>query len=226
MRRILVPILLAAPFLLLVAGAFTVRMSPSSESAAPDAASPVKSARHESSNDDATDEEVPARAEAVRARETATMAVSRLDELPGAGFISRGDILREVCTADYARVASRNMNIEFMQWGEDLLPEDISLAEVVWVEQPVTAIVDERTADRQVVEVWSVLVVASPDSATANQFWRTHRLVMVPADDGWLCEDWETTDTPAPLADVETSVLSATEALDGPMSWPVVERSE
>jgi hypothetical protein len=96
----------------------------------------------------------------------------------------------------------------------EFLPPNIS-----WTEVPLTArIVD--AGDRVTrVEVWSVLVVASPDVGVPRQAWRTVTLDLAWEDGDWKVDGWATTPGPTPALAAATAVSTGDEVAEV-AGWP------
>jgi len=73
------------------------------------------------------------------------------------------------------------------------------------------------------VEVWSVMVVSSPDEAVARQAWRTVTLEMVLVDGRWLVDGWESVEGPSPVGAPNGAVASGVEVVSV-LGWEEVGR--
>lgn len=119
-------------------------------------------------------------------------------EIARAGFITRGDMIDALATRRFALELAMTTERQLAELADALgevafLPPEVSWAEVALTARLVEA--DDRVAR---VEVWSVLVVASPDVGVPRQAWRTVTIDLSWEDGDWRVDGWATTPGPTP----------------------------
>jgi hypothetical protein len=145
--------------------------------------------------------------------------VALTGEIARAGFITRGDMIDALASRRFAGDLGVTTERQLADLAEALgeaefLPPDIS-----WTEVPLTARILEAGDRVARVEVWSVLVVASPDVGVPRQAWRTVTLDMAWEDGDWKVDGWVTTPGPTPALAAAVAVSTGDEVADV-AGWP------
>lgn len=152
-------------------------------------------------------------------RAAAVSAVGLTGEIAKAGFITRGDMIDTLATRGFASDLAIATERQLAGLAEALGEIEVLPPAIAWTEVPLTAqLVDEGHGTARV-EVWSVVVVASPDVGVPRQAWRTVTLDMVWEDDDWKVDSWDTTPGPTPALAAAAAVSSGREVADV-ADWP------
>jgi hypothetical protein len=103
--------------------------------------------------------------------------------------------------------------------GQEFLPPMMT-----WAEIPLTARLLDADRVKARVEVWSVLVVASPDAGVPRQAWRTVTLGLAWEDGDWKVDSWATEPGPTPALAAATAVSPGDDVARAagwpPAYWP------
>jgi hypothetical protein len=153
------------------------------------------------------------------ARAAAVSAVGLTGEIAKSGFITRGDMIDTLATRGFASDLALATEHQLADLAEALGEIEVLPPAIVWTEVPLTVrVVDEGHGTARV-EVWSVLVVASPDVGVPRQAWRTVTLDMVWEHDDWKVDAWDTTPGPTPALAAAAAVSNGREVADV-ADWP------
>lgn len=137
------------------------------------------------------------------ARAAAIAYVSLTPKVAKAGFVTQRDMVLRLATAAYGPTLASVTVSQVDEIVFALGAHDVSPADLVVVEQPVTAQVQAATADRVTVAVWSVVVVGVPGSVPPQQVWRTVTVTLAWERGDWRIDDWTVTAGPNPAAPPE-----------------------
>lgn len=240
-RRRLVPTLLLVAALVgvvafagarLVLGGGSAEPGTAQEQASPRASNAVDSAGPASSHDNempqsadsASDTIDVRRSDYVAAEEAALEIVRSIDEVAGAGFISRRELVESFTTdefgSQFASETGQQVDTLLMELGA----RGVDDAGLVIHEQPIT-VTSTNSPDGVQVETWSVMIVAVTDLGPARQVWRTITLDMVDVDGAWLLDGWESEIGPTPAPPAEGLVDTADSVIDV-LAWRRVDGGE
>jgi hypothetical protein len=101
----------------------------------------------------------------------------------------------------------------------ELLPPQLT-----WSEVPLTARLVAARRESARVDVWSVLVVASPDADVPRQAWRTVSVDLVWEADDWKVDGWGVHGGPTPALAAATEVATGDEVAET-AAWPAADGS-
>lgn len=146
-------------------------------------------------------------------------AVAMTDDVVSAGFISRRTVIEAFATPDFAPVLANETSEQVKALLFELGNRDVEPSSLAVVEQPLTARALSASADRAVVEVWSVLVVAAPGLGPGRQVWRTVTVDLELSDGRWLVDGWSSVLGPTPALAPESAVSDGRE-LAAVLAWP------
>lgn len=153
------------------------------------------------------------------ARGAAMSAVRLSGEVARAGFITRGDMIRLLSSERFGDELIDRTDTQLGELSEALGDAFIVSPQLTWHETPLTAEVVEGDDQRAVIEVWSVVVLATPDAGVPRQLWRTVEIELVWEDHDWKVDEWDSWPGPTPaLAPAE--VIAATEEVIEVTEWP------
>jgi hypothetical protein len=151
----------------------------------------------------------------------AAAAVAMTGDVVTAGLISRRELIVSFTTpgfgtelADVTSEQVTDMRLSMAQAGR-------SATELSVVEFPLRTHTLARDGESATVDVWSVLVIASPDDAVARQTWRTVTVDLVLVDERWLVDGWKSTDGPSPASTPEGAFGSGRDVADR-LEWAEV----
>ncbi len=153
------------------------------------------------------------------ARAAAVNAVSVTGEIATAGFITRGDLIESIASADYASELAAMSSRQLDELAFELGEAGIAPSQLVWSEVPLRARVVTAGRDHSVVDVWSVLVVGVPGHGAPRQVWRTVTVELIWERDDWRIDGWDTDAGPTPALAAQAEV-SAVEDLASVLAWP------
>lgn len=153
------------------------------------------------------------------ARAAAVSAVALTGEIARAGFITRGDMIDALATRRFAGDLAVTTERQLAQLAEALGEAEFLPPTISWTEVALTARMLEVGERAARVEVWSVVVVASPDVGVPRQAWRTVTLEMVWEGGDWKVDGWTTVPGPTPALAAATAV-STGEEVAGVAGWP------
>jgi hypothetical protein len=149
----------------------------------------------------------------------AVSAVGLTGEIAKAGFITRGDMIDTLATRGFSSELAIATERQLADLAEALGEIEVLPPAIAWTEVPLTAQLIDGGHDTARVEVWSVVVVASPDVGVPRQAWRTVTLDMVWEDDDWKVDAWTSTPGPTPALAAAAAVSSGREVADV-ADWP------
>ncbi len=239
-HRRLVPTLLAAALVGVVAfagarliqGGGSAEPRTAHEQASPRAAHTANSTGLASSHDsgspqtaDSVSNPIDARrSDRVAAEEAALEIVRSIDEVAGAGFISRRELVESFTTdefgSQFASETGQQVDTLLMELGA----RGVDNEGLVLHEQPIT-VTSTDVADGVQVQTWSVWIVAVTDLGPARQVWRTITLDMVDVDGVWLLDGWESEIGPTPAPPAE-GLIDTAESVTDVLAWRRVDSEE
>lgn len=153
------------------------------------------------------------------ARTAAVSAVSLTGQIARSGFIVRGDMIEQLATQGFASDLTETTDRQLADLAEVLGEESILPPQLTWAEIPLTARVVSQTTNRVVVEVWSVVVVATPDVGVPRQAWRTVTVELAWESDDWKVGGWAVEPGPTPAL-APAAAISSTDELTSVADWP------
>jgi hypothetical protein len=159
------------------------------------------------------------RHDAVGARAAAVSAVELTGEIARSGFITRGDMIKKFASDRFALELIEVTDRQLAELSEALGEVDVAPPQLTWTEIALTARVVSDNPDRVGVEVWSVLVVATPEAGVPRQAWRTVELELVWEDEDWKVDAWTARAGPTPALAAGAAVSSVEEITDV-AGWP------
>ncbi|HWL43022.1 MAG TPA: hypothetical protein VNQ73_08765 [Ilumatobacter sp.] len=145
--------------------------------------------------------------------EAAVAAVALTGEVVSAGLISRRELIESFTTPGFGGKLADLTSEQVTAMGLAMAESGRDGAALSVGEFPLRARVVDKTADAVTVQVWSVLVVSSPDEPVGRQAWRTVTLEMVPVDGRWLVDGWESAEGPAPAGTPHGAVASGADVV-------------
>lgn len=153
------------------------------------------------------------------ARAAAVSAVALTGEIARAGFITRGDMIDALATRRFAGDLGVTTERQLAELAEALGEAELLPPNISWTEVPLTARLIDADDQAATVEVWSVLVIASPDVGVPRQAWRTVTLDLAWEDGDWKVDGWATTPGPTPALAAATAVSTGDEVAEV-ADWP------
>jgi hypothetical protein len=159
------------------------------------------------------------------ARAAAVSAVSLTGEIARAGFITRGDMIDLLATRRFAPDLGVTTERQLGDLAEALGAAEFVPPEVAWAEVPLTARVVRSSEQVARVEVWSVLVVASPDAGVPRQAWRTVVVDLAWEQDDWKVDGWSAAPGPTPALAAATAISTGGEVADV-ADWPPADGTD
>jgi hypothetical protein len=153
------------------------------------------------------------------ARAAAVSAVGLTGEIARAGFITRGDMIEQFASRHFAHELTKTTDQQLAKLSEALGEESIVPPQITWTEVPLSAQVDEADDETARVEVWSVVVVATPDVGVPRQAWRTVTVELVWENDDWKVHGWSVEAGPTPALAPAAAISSAGEVV-AVAEWP------
>lgn len=153
------------------------------------------------------------------ARDAATSAVSLTGEIAKAGFVTRADMIGVLASTRYAPSLIRSSATQLAEVLGDLGTAGITPTSVMFRELVLTATIEDYTANRAVVRVWSVVVAGAPDRGAPRQLWRTVTVELVWESDDWRIDAWSSTPGPTPALATNAPVASLDD-LATVAAWP------
>jgi hypothetical protein len=153
------------------------------------------------------------------ARAAAVSAVSLTGQVARAGFITRGDMIDALATRRFAPDLGVTTEQQLADLADALGAVELLPPEITWTEVPLTARVVEATDEEARVEIWSVLVIASPEVAVPRQAWRTVTIDLAWEGGDWKVDGWSNAPGPTPALAAAAAVSSAEDVVDV-AGWP------
>lgn len=153
------------------------------------------------------------------AQAAAVSAVSLTGEIARSGFIVRGDMIERLATQAFAPDLTETTDGQLADLAEVLGEESVLPPQFTWAEVPLTAHVVSSTPERARLEVWSVVVVATPTVGVPRQAWRTVTIDLAWEDEDWKVDGWSATPGPTPALAPAAAVSTAEEVVDV-VDWP------
>lgn len=153
------------------------------------------------------------------ARAAAVSAVGLTGEIVRAGFISRGDMIDVLASAGFASDLAIATERQLADLTEALGEAEVLPPLISWTEVPLTARVVDDSDGAVTVELWSVVVVASPEVGVPRQAWRTVTLEMVWEDRDWKVDAWDVEPGPTPALAAAAAVSSGRDVV-AVADWP------
>lgn len=158
------------------------------------------------------------------ARAAAISAVRLSGDVAKAGFITRGDMIDELATRDFAPDLGVTTERQLADLADALGTVAILPPGFGWAEVPLTARVAEASESEATVEVWSVLVVAADDESVPRQAWRTVT-VQLKWEGDWKVDGWSTSPGPTPALAAASAVSEGSDVVDV-ADWPAAAGDE
>lgn len=153
-------------------------------------------------------------------RDAALAYVASTDTLMAHSSIGRAEILGSMLTPAAARGQLRALDDAVEQLAITL---DLPVERLVWVEAPLTAIVQDRNETSAVVDVWTVSVLGAPDAGSPQEVWRTVHVELVLADGRWLVSSATANAGPTPTNN-ELALQSGWDEFEVVAGWEPVVR--
>jgi hypothetical protein len=160
------------------------------------------------------------RHDAAGARAAAVAAVGLTPTLARAGFVTLRDMVATLATAAYGSALAAATTAQVDEMTFTLGAHDASPADLLLLEQPVTAQVQAFTPEVATVAVWSVVVVGAPGSVPPRQVWRTVTVRLRWERDDWRVDDWTVAAGPNPATSPELAPADY-DAVAMVAGWPV-----
>lgn len=161
------------------------------------------------------------RAEAEGARAAVVSWIRLTGDIARAGFITRGDMIRALASEDFAPALVESTDQQVAEMLREFGDANVTPAQLVWMEMPLTARVVDASEMRARVEVWSVLVVAIPDVGVPRQAWRTVTVDVVWEHGDWKAASWRARSGPTPALAPHAAVATTAELVTV-VGWPSV----
>jgi hypothetical protein len=153
------------------------------------------------------------------ALDVALRAVRLTGDIATAGFITRDDVIDSVASARFASTMRSTAATQLTELTASVGASGVPVADVVWVELPLTARVVDSGAATTRVTVWSVLIVGVPGHGSARQVWRTSTIGLVHEATGWRVDSWTATPGPTPSPATNGAVSDLPSVVEV-LSWP------
>lgn len=144
------------------------------------------------------------------ARSAAVAAVRSTGDVAAAGFITRGDMIRDLATEGFASRLIEESSAQLDAMTVELSEAGIPVGAIRLYELPLTAEVNDLAGSAATVEVWSVTVVTVADHAAPRQLWRTVTVTLAHDDEtgNWLVDGWTAVPGPTPALGTNSEVAS------------------
>jgi hypothetical protein len=166
--------------------------------------------------------ELPVSSTAPSPEHAAAGAVAMTGDVVTAGLISRRELIESFTTADFGPELADLTSEQVTAMQLSMTETGRSSAGLSVAEFPLRLRAVTRDANSAVVEVWSVLVIASADEPVARQSWRTVTVDLELVDGRWLVDGWQSVEGPSPAAAPEGAVASGQDVADR-LQWLEVE---
>lgn len=153
------------------------------------------------------------------ARAAAVSAVGLTGEIARSGFITRGDMIEQFASGRFVHELIETTDQQLGELSEALGEDSIVPPQITWIEVPLSAHVDQEEKDTARVDVWSVVVVATPDVGVPRQAWRTVTVELVWENDDWKVDGWTVEAGPTPALAPAAAVSSVGEVV-AVAEWP------
>jgi hypothetical protein len=159
------------------------------------------------------------------ARAAAISTVALTPRVARAGFVTQRDMVSTLATTAYGSTLGSVTATQVDELLFALGAHDVSPAELLLLEQPVTAQVQAFSPDVATVAVWSVVVVGVPGSVPPRQAWRTVTVRVRWEREDWRVDDWTVTAGPNPAASPELAPADY-ETVAAVADWPAANNSD
>ncbi|MDQ6836844.1 MAG: hypothetical protein M3137_00510 [Actinomycetota bacterium] len=158
------------------------------------------------------------------ARAAAMSAVHLTGPIAKAGFITRSDMIGEIATGRFAPTLAKSSVAQLGEFMVQVGSVELTPGDLIWDELPLTAMVTRPGADRERVQVWSVLVVGAPGVGVPRQAWRTVTVDVAWERGDWKVAGWLAEPGPTPVLADPTGTASI-EAVREVTGWPIAAGS-
>jgi len=153
------------------------------------------------------------------ARAAALSAVSLTGEIARAGFITRGDMIRALASAQFGPTLATESATQLADVFGEITAAGVAPSAVLFHELVLTARVVRADTLSAVVDVWSVLVAGLPDSGAPRQAWRTVTVTVVWESDDWRIDGWDAQAGPTPAL-ASNAAISTVDDVATVIAWP------